>query len=161
MKDLWHSIEGLRSLTDRREAYQRLAALYIKGPRELRELVREKWDFELEWTYPDPKRLACRKNERYSCEERIMSTLVYDSIEDFKREEIREKLIVWAVVYHSCREIGMDPCEAFIQVAEISSPRTAQALLDFIKRLEVDKSMEAFGLSRKLNSDGESEILLG
>ncbi|MDB6095148.1 MAG: hypothetical protein JWM32_2710, partial [Verrucomicrobia bacterium] len=60
-------LEQVLRLADRSEAYQRLAALYLNGPEELRDLIRAKWDFGVKWTYPNPQRLACRKNERYSC----------------------------------------------------------------------------------------------
>jgi hypothetical protein len=151
-------IAELMNLADRSEAYLRLAVLYQNGTSEFRELVRGTWDFGAKWDYPDQRRLACRKNERHSCEERIRATLIYDAIEDFKREEIREKLIAWAVVYHSCRAAGIEPEDVFSQAAKISSPQTAQAMLAFIRRAEADKSMEAFMISKEMNADGEFEF---
>jgi hypothetical protein len=152
-------LEQVLQLADRSEAYQRLAALFLNGPEELRNLVRAKWDFGVKWTYPNTQRLACRKNERYSCEERIVATLIYDAIENLRSEDMRDKLVAWAVVYHSCHATGIVPDEQFSRVASISSPSIAQAMTDFINRPEEDKSMNAFMLVERKNVDGETEIL--
>src|SRR5260370_3507070 len=95
-------LEGILKLVDGEDAYQRLVALFLQGPEEARDLIRAKWDFGFKWVYPNMQRLACRKNERYSCEERLLAALVYDAIENLKKEEFREKLVGWANIYHCC-----------------------------------------------------------
>ena len=104
------------------------------------------------------QRLACRKNERYSCNERLLAILVYDAIENLKKEEFREKLVGWAHVYQSCLAAGIVPEELFRRAASVSSPRMAQMMMDFINRPEEDKSMKAFELISRTNSDGETKI---
>ena len=152
-------LEMVLRLPDRGEAYQRLSALFLNGPSELRDLIRARWAFGVKWTYPNPQRLACGKNERYTCEERIAATLIYDAIENFSSENIRDKLVAWAVVYHSCLAAGIVPEEQFSRVASIASPEVYQAMMDFVNRPREDKSMGAFMLVKRTNMDGETEIL--
>jgi len=151
-------LEGILKLADRQDAYQRLVALFLQGPEEARDLIRAKWDFGFKWIYPNMQRLACRKNERYSCDERLLAALVYDAIEDLKKEELREKLVGWANVYHCSLAAGVVPEELFRRAASVSSPSMAQMILDFINRREEHKSMKAFDLISRTNSDGETEI---
>src|SRR5260370_36737785 len=99
-------LEGILKLVDGEDAYQRLVALFLQGREEARDLIRAKWDFGFKWIYPNPQRLACRKNERYSCGERALATLVYDAIENLKNEDPRDKLVVWAIVFNSCFAAG-------------------------------------------------------
>jgi hypothetical protein len=86
-------VEDIIKLQDRKEAYHELAALYIKGPEKVREQIRKDWDYGVEWIYPDLRRLACSKNEKRSSRERILASLVYDAIENFREESHREKLV--------------------------------------------------------------------
>jgi hypothetical protein len=151
-------LEGTLKLADRQDAYQRLVALFLQGPEEARDLIRAKWDFGFKWVLPNMQRLACRKNERYSCDERLLAALVYDAIENGKNEEFREKLVGWANVYHCCLAAEIVPEELFSRAASVSSPRTAQLMMDFINRPEEAKSMKAFDLISRTNSDGETEI---
>jgi len=151
-------LEEILKLADGEDAYQRVVALFLQGPEEARDLIRAKWDFGFKWVYPNPQRLACRKNERYSCDERALAFLVYDAIENLKNEEPREKLVGWAVVYHSCLAAGIVPEELFRRAASVSSPRMAQMMMDFINRSEEAKSMKAFELVSRTNSDREIEI---
>ena len=151
-------LEGTLKLADRQDAYQSLVALFLKGPEEARDLIRAKWDFGLKWVLPNIQRLACRKNERYSCDERVLASLVYDAIKNLKKEDLREKLVKWAHVYHSCLAAGIVPEELFRQAASVSSPSMAQMMLEFINRPEEAKSMKAFELVSRTNSDGEIEI---
>lgn len=151
-------LEGILKLADRQDAYQRLVALFLQGPEETRGFIRTKWDFGLKWIYPNPQRLACRKNERYSCVERILAILVYDAIENLKEEGLRDTLVGWAHVYQSCLAAGIVPEELFRRAASVSSANMAQMMMDFINRPEVAKSMKAFQLISRTNSDGETEI---
>jgi hypothetical protein len=154
-------LERLLRLADRRDAFQLLTALFLKSPEHVRGMIRSRWDFGVKWIYPNPQRLACRKNERYSSEERIAATLVYDAIEDLRTEELREKLFAWAVVYHSCLAAGIVPEEQFRRAASVSTPKMAEAMNGFITRPAEDKSMEAFMLVAHMNIDQETEIARG
>jgi len=151
-------LEGILRLADRQDAYQRLVALFLQGLGEARDLIQAKWDFGFKWVFPNMQRLACRKNERYSCDERLLAALVYDAIENGKNEDFREKLVGWAVVYHSCLAAGIVPEELFRRTASVSSPSMAGMMMDFINRPEEAKSMKAFMLVSRTNSDGETEI---
>ena len=151
-------LEEILKLADRQDAYQRLVALFLQGPEETRDLIRAKWDFGLKWVLPNIQRLACRKNERYSCDERIIASLVYDAIENLKQVDLREQLLEWAHVYQSCLAAGIVPEELFRRAASVSSPSMARMMMDFINRPEDRKSMKAFDLISRTNSDGETEI---
>lgn len=151
-------IEDIVKLHDREDAYYKLVELYIKGPEQIREQIRKEWDYGAEWIYPNPRRLACLKNEKRSSRERILASLVYDAIEDFRQEDPRDKLVVLAVIYHSCIEAGLNPQEEIETVASISSVKIANFLRDFLKRKHEDKSKEAFMLTTEKNLDGETEI---
>jgi hypothetical protein len=151
-------LEEILKLADGQDAYQRLVALFLQGPEEARGLIRAKWDFGFNWVSPNMQRLACRKNERYSCDERQLAALVYDAIENGKNEEFREKLVGWANVYLCCLAVRIVPEELFRRAASVSSPSMAQMMTDFINRPEEAKSMKAFELVSRTNSDGEIEI---
>lgn len=153
-------IEEIVRCQDREEAFYRLVSLYLQGPEAVREEIREKWDFGVEWTYPNPKRLACSTNERYSCMDKVLALLVYVAIVDLRQGDKRDELMTLAVVYHGCRVTGIDPKGLFEKVAVVSSTKTARFLLDFINRSSEDKSLEAFMLVVQKNADGESEITI-
>jgi hypothetical protein len=151
-------VEDIIKLQDREEAYHNLVALYIRGPEQVRENIRKSWDYGVEWVYPNPRRLSCSKNEKRSSRERILASLVYDAIEDFRGEGPRDKLVALSVIYHSCIEAGLNPQEEFESIASISSEKVANFFREFIQRNLEDKSKEAFMLTIKKNSDGETEI---
>ena len=135
-----------------------VSSLFSCMDQEARDLIRAKWDFRFKWVYPNMQRLGCRKYERYSCDERLLAALVYDAIENGKNEEVREKLVGWANVYHCCLAVGIVPEELFRRAASVSSPSMAQMMIDFINRPEEAKSMKAFEFVSRTNSDGEIEI---
>jgi hypothetical protein len=151
-------VEEIFKLADREDAYQRLVTLFLQAPEDARDLIRAKWDFRSELVLPNIQRLACRKNERYSCEERILAILIYDAIENLRKEDPRDKLLGFANVYHCCLAAGIVPKELFGRAASVSSPKVAQLMMDFVNRLEEAKSMKAFTLISRTNSDGETEI---
>ena len=151
-------LEAILKLTDGRDAFQRLVALFLQGPAEARDFIRTKWDFGFKWVYPNMQRLACQQNERYSCHQRALAALIYDSIENLKHEELREKLVGWANVYHCCLAAGIVPEELFRRAASVSSISMAEMMLGFINRPQEGKSMTAFELISRTNSDGETEI---
>ncbi len=151
-------IDEIIKLTDREDAYFQLVMLFLQGPDQVREQIRLRWDFGVEWIYPNQRRLACSKNEKRSSQERIMASLVYDAIEDLQQEDPKEKLIALTVIYHSCIAAGLDPEKEFERVASISTTKTANFLMDFIKRNPEDKSLDAFMIVSEQNSEGETEI---
>jgi hypothetical protein len=151
-------IKDIIKLSDREKAYHELAVLYIKGPEQIREQIRKNWDYGVEWILPDTRRLACSKNEKRSSRERILASLVYDAIENFREEDPRDKLVVLSVIYHSCLEVGLNPQNEFESIASISSEKVAIFFRDFIQRNPKNRSKEAFMLTTKKNSDGEIEI---
>lgn len=151
-------LEEILKLADGQDAFQRLVSLFLQGPEEARDLIRAKWDLGYKWIYANMQRLACQKNERYSCDARLLAALVYDAIENGKNEESREKLVAWAVVYHSCLAAGIVPEELFRRAASVSPPSIAQMMMDFINRPEEAKSIKAFELVSRTNADGETEI---
>lgn len=151
-------LEQILKLDDRQDAYQRLVALFLQGPEEARDSIRAKWDFGMKWILPNIQRLACQKNERYSCEERILAALVYDAIENPKKVDFRDQLVLWAHVYQSCLAARIVPEELFRRAASVSSPGMGQMMMDFVNRPEEAKSMKAFDLISRTNSDGEIEI---
>ncbi|HEX3626880.1 MAG TPA: hypothetical protein VH280_15835 [Verrucomicrobiae bacterium] len=153
-------LEEILKLADGQDAFQRLVSLFLQGPEEARDLIRAKWDFGYKWIYANMQRLACQKNERYSCGERLLAALVYDAIENMKMkvEDWRDKLVGWSVVYHSCLAARIVPEELFTRAVSVSAPSMAQMMMDFINRPEEAKSMKAFDLVSRTNSDGEIEI---
>ena len=153
------SVEEVLRLSDRQEAFYRLVSIYMRGPEEVREEIRTKWDFGVEWVYPDPRRLACSLNETHSCRERAVALLAYEAIMDLRHSDPRDELMTLAMVYHGCLAAGIDPKNLFSEVASVSSSQTARFLLDFVKRSPEDKSLEAFMLVMETNPEGESEII--
>ena len=152
-------INEIIGLSDREEAYYKLVDLYIKCSPQEREQIRKDWDYGVKWIYPNPRRLACSKNEKRSCRERILASLLYDSIQNLRYGDIRESLIGLAMLYHSCIIAKLNPREEFEYVASISSPQVEEFFLGFINRKPNEKSMKAFCLATKINSDGETELL--
>ena len=153
------SIQEALRFADRQEAYYRLVSIYMQGPEEIREEIRKKWDFGVEWIYPNPRRLACSINETHTCRERALELLAYEAIMDLRQGDPRDELMTLAVVYHGCLAAGIDPKNLFSEVASVSSSRTARFLLDFVERSPEDKSLEAFMLVAEKNADGEIEIV--
>lgn len=157
-RDMDLLIDALAKLEDRENAFFLLTALYANATEAERSRIRKGWDFGVEWLFPNPYRLACKKHEKHSCKEKIRASLLYDSIEDLRGECLREKLIGLAVIYHSCIAAGLDPQDEFEYAASLSTQKTADFFLDFISRKEKDKSIQAFALTVCKNSEGETEI---
>ncbi|MGH8398255.1 MAG: hypothetical protein ACRETA_08435 [Gammaproteobacteria bacterium] len=152
-------IEEVLRLADREAAYYDLVSLYMKGTNKDRDEIRRGWDYGVKWKYPNPKRLACVKNELHSSRNRVIALLVYESIENFKQVDPRDKLVALAVIYQSCLVAGINPDKLFEEVASISTLKSSVFFRDFIKRKTEDKSLEAFMLTRHKNADGEIEII--
>ncbi|MHB0916114.1 MAG: hypothetical protein ACYC5A_11210 [Thermoleophilia bacterium] len=146
------------TLPNREDAFMMLVDVFLNGTEELREEIRQRWDFGAEWIFPNMKRLACSNNEKWSSKERIVASLVYDAIVDLREEDIKDELVTLAVIYHSCLAAGHDPHKIFGKIAAVSTDKTAAVLRDFVNRNPEDISIEAFMLSTEVNSDGEMEI---
>lgn len=157
-RDIDLLIDALTKLEDRENAFFLLTALYANATEAERTRIRKGWNFGVEWLFPNPYRLACRRHEKHSCKERIRACLLYDSIEDLRGECLREKLIGLAVIYHSCIAAGLEPQNEFEYAALLSSQKTANFFRDFISRKEADKSIQAFALTVCKNNEGETEI---
>lgn len=157
-KDMDLLIDTLAKLEDRENAFFLLTALYANATEAERTRIRKGWNFGVEWLFPNPYRLACRRHEKHSCKERIRACLLYDSIEDLRGECLREKLIGLAVIYHSCIAAGLDPQDEFEYAASLSTQKTADFFRDFISRKEADKSIQAFALTVCKNNEEETEI---
>ena len=120
------NISELLKRDDRANAFFDLVDLYVKGPDSIRRQIRQGWDFNVEWKYPNSARLACSRGEKRSCQERLKASLVYYSIEDCRFGRSRENLIAFAAIYHSCVLAGVDPVSLFESVSAMSSDTTAQ-----------------------------------
>lgn len=157
-RDMDLLIDALAKFDDRENAFFLLTALYANATDAERNKIRKGWDFGVEWRFPDQNRLACKQHEKYSCKEKIRASLLYDSIEGFWGEYLREKLIGLAVIYHSCIAAGFEPQDEFEYAASLSTEKTAGFFRDFISRKEKDKSIQAFALTVCKNNEGETEI---
>jgi hypothetical protein len=153
-------LDDILKMHDRKEAFMYLSRFYLNASERERADIRDRWDFSVAWGFPVQSRLACRTGETYSCEDRIIASLVYYSIEDMKQED-RDIVIGLCVIYHSCILAGLDPTKLFGRVADVSSQKTATALYEFLNRNPRDRSMEAFFLKPHKNSDGEWEVRIG
>lgn len=151
-------MEAILQCSDRGEAYYRLVALFLHGPDEVRDRIREGWDFRAQWVYPDSRRLACSINESHSSRERALASLAYYAIDEKRRSDRRDDLVDLAIIYHACIAGGLDPVEVFEEVASVSSPATAGFFMDFVNRRLEDRSMAAFMLVAEKTPDGEIEI---
>lgn len=151
-------IEEILNLVDRSEAYIELARLYIVGADDIRVYIVKEWDFGVDWKLPNQARLACKYNEKWTCQERIEASLLYSVIAANSISDYREELIAMAVIYHSCVVAALNPYDIFRKIAEISDLKSREFFLGFLDRSEENKSLAAFFLKAKNNNDGEIEI---
>ncbi len=159
MEQYTEEIETLVGLQDREEAYYQLVTLYLNSPEQVRRYIRKNWNFNVEWIFPRPGELLFAKNQSRSIKERIMASLVHSSIHNPFKHYYRESLVLLAMEYNSCTLAGLDPDQMFEFAASVSDPEMAGHFRDFSARKPENKSMKAFGLETKTNSDGETEIL--
>lgn len=144
---------------NREEAYYQLVDLFMNASAEVRDRIRQCWDFGVIWNYPSCATLACSKKQTHSCEERIRAALAYYVIEDLRQEDIRDQLVALAMIYNSCHIVNIDPKRIFEEMALVSTPKVATFLREFIARRPEDKSLDAFMLTKRVNADGEIEIV--
>ncbi len=146
------------SCADRAEAYLQLVSLFMAGTQATRDEVSRRWDFGVDWVYPDATRIACSVGELHSSYERSVACLAYHAIAEMEQRDYREDLLDLAIVYNACLAAGLDPKRVFDEVAAVASERVALLLGQFIGRSPEDKSLEAFLLEATRNADGEVEI---
>jgi len=141
---------------NRGRAAAALGPSFLRATGEERSAVAAGWSFGATWPYPDPARLACRTGETTSPLERIVSSLVLDSLENIFGT--REHLIALSATYRSCELAGLSPSDVFSSVAAVLPASHADALRAFLRRQPEDRSLGAFGLVERTNEDGEYEI---
>ena len=73
--------------------------------------------------------------------------------------DVRDSLMGISDIYHSCLHGGLDPVKTFSRVAECSTSSVGDAIGAFPSRNEEDRSLDAFMLVKKMNADGEVELL--
>jgi hypothetical protein len=152
------TLEEVLSMADRRRAYFEVVNLFMQGSDEIRKKIVDGWNFGVVWQYPDQARLACRKGEIRSSEERITASLAYDAIATKENVDFRDTLVAWAVIYNSCLVAQLDPEQIFRRVAAVAEPKVKIRMEQFVERKDDDKSLSAFLLIAKTNIDGEIEI---
>ena len=158
MDVLMLSLTQILNLSNRQEAYYQMVDYYLKANANEQANIRKKWDFGVQWIYPNFKRLACHRNESYYPKDKIVALLAATSLQDLRDQDWRDELVGIAIIYHSCLLVKVSPKEVFEHVASASSPKTAKFIRDFYQRDQKDKSLEAFGLQIVMNPDGEKEL---
>jgi hypothetical protein len=149
-------LESLLIMPDRTSASVAFSRAYVGASLEQKLALRAGWPFGRQWEYPTPSRLACAEGEDTSSYERIVTVLVLLSLET--TEDVREHLVAYAVVWHSCLAAGLDPHTTFVAISHSLLDPTASQLRAFAERAPADQSMEAFGLTSRRTARGEIEI---
>lgn len=70
------------------------------------------------------------------------------------RSDWRENTLVLCLHFDASKRIGTAPESTFRDAARFLSPRVAQALQEFLKRSEEDRSLEAMGYKVGMDRDG-------
>jgi len=152
-------LSDILKFDDRAEASYLIANHYKSSSEAQRESMRIDWDYGREWIWPDGRTLAMRTPEQRSCAEKIRTVLIMHSIDERTYfYDYRDGLIAFCGIYHSAKEIGLDPDKLFEEVAEISSEKFALELRKFIGRSDEDKSLDAFGFKRIVDTDGNIRL---
>lgn len=154
MIPLW--IDELLEIQDRTMASIKLSKAFMKASDNERKIVAIEWNYNREWLYPAFERLSCRKGEKTEPKDRIITSLILDSLE--KIIGTREHLIALSATYRACELVSLSPDDVFISVAKILPENDGDILKAFIKRPPEDRNISAFGLVEKETKDGEIEI---
>ena len=149
-------LRDLAADPDRQGAAVRLGAEFLAAPAAERAVVAAGWDFGVPWPYPRASRLACVTGERFSPRERIVSSLVLDSL--YGEFGKREHLISLSHTLRSCELVGLSPAEVLHSVGEALPDAHAALLLSFLGRPPEQRAAAIFGLVEIPNDDGEIEI---
>lgn len=151
-------LDKLIASTDREAAFAALGPLFLAATDAERIEVYNGWDFGVHWPYPTPSRLGCSKGERSPPRDRIISSLVLDSL--VGAFGTREHLIALSETYRSCELAGLSPAQVFESVAGVLPIAHAEILISFLRRTPEQRAPSAFGLVETVNADGEVEIHL-
>lgn len=130
---------------------------FLNAPSGERAEVIRSWDPALEWSLPNPWRLACTDETPGTPEERIRTDLLFQTL-DLSDVDVRESIMGLAVAYNSCRLAGIDPNPVFEEIANAVGGVASQVLQDFSSRDADDQSMESFMLVAVANPGGGYEI---
>ena len=138
---------------DPKEALQQLTRLYQQASPQQRSDIRDQWNFNRAWRTPLARTLACHIDDEPTSAERIRTFLLYNAIEDFRRDA-RDNLVNLCVIYHAALEVGLDVGALFEEVAALASVEGAAQFRSFVHRSEADKALSAFGWRRKETGRG-------
>lgn len=150
-------LSDIITMPNRKNAFIALSKYYLNTRKDERQEIQSKWDFDVEWIYPDQFRLACQAGEQHSSLDRIEASLVYYSLESSDQNK-RENLIAFCVIYNSCLFAGLNPEDIFNRVGKASGIEIESIFQSFLKRNAEDKSLDAFLLTSVKNKNGEIEI---
>lgn len=154
MKPAW--LESLIKMQDRSLASIKLAETFMKASSQERAVIIAGWDFNVEWQYPSPCRLACMQGELATPKERIIASLILFALDSYY--EYYDQILFLSIVHHSCYIAGLDPHEIFAEVATALKIPAASIMLAFDARDESQKSMQEFMLVPIQSIAGETEI---
>jgi hypothetical protein len=143
---------------DREAATISLGARFLRATAAERAALHDGWSSDAQWPYPAPSRLACTTNERFPPRDRIVSSIVLESLESVFGT--REHLISLCATYRSGELAGISPAELFEAVGALLPDAHAQQLSAFLLRSPEQRATSAFGLVEKANADGEVEVHL-
>lgn len=146
----------LLEMEDRHRAVVELSQLVLRGTPMQRSEVRRGWPFGAEWPYPTPSRLACVIREAHSPRERLVASLILDSLEGVWGT--REHQVAQCLSFHSALLAGLVPADVFKEVAPAILPNEAAELDAFLQREPAEQTLAAFGLVATRNAEGETEI---
>lgn len=141
------TIDDILNLNDRAEAYYEIVNLFMSGSDDTRHFILKNWDFNAKWRYPNPYKLACKKNEMKSPTERIKASC-FSLLASWSHIDIRDWLVAIAVIYHSIIEAGMDPNVELRKVIAVSPSDIGGEINRFLLRASADRSLEALLLLR-------------
>lgn len=139
------------------EAVIAFAESFLAAPPSERAEVVDLWNPELDWTLPNPWRLACLSETPGSPRQRILTDLLFQALK-YSSVDSRESILGFAVVFNSCKLAGLDPVVIFQEVASAVSGSASEALLSFVQREPEDQAMEAFMLTAVKDSGGGYQI---
>ncbi len=156
-------LETIIKMTDRREAYMELAKLYLESDVETKNSIAQNWPYDVQWEFPDPRRLACQTGEKWSSQERaeaiaVRYGIMAKYIADLWELDFRDVLVVLGVEYNGMVLAQLKPEEIFWKVLPDFPPNIQEILYGFFSRKGEDKSLQAWNLTVIKNKHGEQEL---
>ena len=147
------------AMSDRRYAFMALAAYFQRCTSEERQSLIAHWPFGVGWEYPSPWSLAWPDDSGFSSEERMMASLICDCLVGPSNDR-RDDIMGFAVVYNSAKLAGIDPNVLFDRAIAVAPSRTGEAMKSFISRPDEGKSMDAFMLKVRHDTEGRSKLAI-